>query len=189
MTKSTRRVTKSAADMMTPKTDDEARHMLAKLGLIDREIKRVDELATAQIAAARADQKAFTDLRLGEAKLIHLALQNYFTAHETRLTDGGKRRAVQWPEGSMGHRLSKPKVKLLLEEEDVLDELEARGLDHLIRQTQSIAKDVILAADPEDIAHLADLLTIDQRKEFFATAAAEPSERSIEVERTAGEVR
>lgn len=171
------RIHKATAQMIVPQDDDAARAMIAKLGQIDRNLAEVGELIRARIEGARADFKAITDVANGEAKLIHAALQAYFEANADRLTDGGKRRTVDWPEGRMGHRLSKPKLKLLAEEDSIIDVIDRLGLDGLLRVDVQLEKPAItnilkggtdFAA--EHVAVLAALMSIEQREEFFAAA-------------------
>lgn len=180
--KSSRRVYKSAASAVVLNTDTEARAMIARLGEIDRAIAHQADIARQEVEQAKATLKAVADNLTTDAKAIHRALKSYFEAHADRLTDGGKRKTVDWPEGRMGHRLSKPKLKLLMEEALVVDFLDARCLDHLLRVDIHVDKAAMLAALADGTDNVADLAEIDQREEFFAAAAEVETERAVEVD-------
>jgi phage host-nuclease inhibitor protein Gam len=183
MSKSTRTY-KSAAQLIVPQSDDAARVMLARLGEIDADISARKASINAEIEKAKAQYKAYADTRSDEAKTIHLALQSYFEAHAQRLTEDGARKSIDWPEGRMGLRQSKPKLKLLMEDAEIISELDARNLDHYLRTQISLNKEGLIAAllDETDEA-ITDLVTIEQREEFFATAASLQAEDSVEVAR------
>jgi len=176
------RVTKSkAAELIIPQTDDEARRMVARLGDQARRVAEQAELTRQQIESLRGQLKAFSETIDQESALLHKALQVYFEAHAERLTEGGKRRSVDWPEGQLGHRLSKPKVKLLLDEDSVVDLLDARGLDHLLRTRIEIEKPALLAALLNAEAEVLDLAEVVQREEFFVAPAAADAPPALEV--------
>lgn len=175
------RITKSAADLILPQNDTEARVMIARLGTAQRRAAAQTELVRAEIEKLKSDLKSFLDVIDGEARLLHKALQAYFTAHAERLTEGGKRRTVDWPEGQMGHRLSKPKVKLLLEEALVIDFLDTRQLDEMLRVKTEIDRNALLAALQDGIPEVLDLAEIDQREEFFVAPDAPDAPPALEV--------
>jgi phage host-nuclease inhibitor protein Gam len=175
------RIYKAAAPII-PLDDETARAMIARLGEIDSSVAAQAEIAQGAITQLKADLKVFVDLRNEEAKLLSAGLHGYFQKHENRLTDNGKRRSVDWPEGRMGYRLSKPSLKYLMDEDAVVDALDARNLDHFIRITVEPNKELMLAAliDKTD-ADIGDLCEIKQREEFFAAAASISQPDSVDV--------
>jgi phage host-nuclease inhibitor protein Gam len=184
MAKSTRTY-KSAASLIVPQDDEAARNMLARLGEIDRDIAAAAEQVRKQVEKAKAQLKKFSDVRTDEAKTIHRALQSYFEAHQARLLDGSERKSIDWPEGCLGLRLSKPALKLIQEEALVIDALDERNLDEFLRVQISINRKAMIAALLDGTTDLlADLAEIKQREEFFASPSAEQSPSSIEVEPT-----
>lgn len=176
------RVTKSkAAELIVPQTDDQARAIIARLGDGTRRLAEQAELTRQQIESLRGQLKAFADVIDQEAALQHRALQIYFEAHAERLTDSGRRKTVDWPEGQMGHRLSKPKVKLLMDEQLVIDFLEAWNLDHMLRVKVEIDRQALLADLLTEGPLVSDLAEIVQREEFFVAPAAADAPPALEV--------
>lgn len=176
------RVTKSkAAELIVPQNDDQARAVIARLGDGTRRLAEQAELTRQQIESLRGQLKAFADVIDEEATLQHKALQIYFEAHAERLTDNGRRKTVDWPEGQMGHRLSKPRVKLLQDEELVIDALEARALDIMLRFKVEIDRQELLADLLTEEPLVSDLAEIVQREEFFVAPAAADAPPALEV--------
>ncbi|TXG82041.1 MAG: hypothetical protein E6R12_12565 [Sphingomonadales bacterium] len=176
------RITKSkAAELIVPQTDDQARAIIARLGDGARRLAEQAELTRQQIDSLRGQLKAVADVIDGEAALQHKALQIYFEAHAERLTEGGRRKTVDWPEGQMGHRLSKPKVRLLQGEELVIDALEARALDVMLRVKVEVDRQALLADLLSKEPLVSDLAKIEQREEFFVAPAAADAPPALEV--------
>ncbi len=143
------RVKTAAHNLPVPQDKDEANATIARIGEIDREIKRLevdrdDELARVKDAYGQRLQPL-----KNEREALTKGMQTWASSHRRDLLSSG-RKSVKFPAGEFGWRLRPPRVTIS-RKVDVIAELEARSLHRLIRVIKDVNREAIREC-PDDVA-------------------------------------
>lgn len=169
--------TKTPAPRCVPQSDAEAREMIARLGILQRELERRETDMNAALANIKQKvEAAAAPLRERHAEATE-ALRIYCAAHRDRLTQGGRSKTVDFGTGTVAWRQRPPKVTLSGKVEAVLEALLAgpRAWRKFIRVKNEIDKEAMLAA-PETALTVPGVKKIGSAGEDFVV---EPFEAQL----------
>ena len=158
------RVKTLARNLPVPQDDDEANAAIARIGEIEREMKR--------IAADRDDElariKDTYDQRLKplkeEREALVSGLETWAATRRKALTKG-RTKTVRFPAGEFGWRLRPPRVTVS-RKIDVIAELEVRGLERFIRVVKEVNREAI-REEPQAVADVPGITVGSAGEDFW----------------------
>lgn len=173
MTKSNRITTESVP---APQTKGEAELLLSQIGNLQREVtvnatKQADEIATVKERFNKRNEE-IADVITSCFKRLYV----WAEANKIRLLKG-KGKSVRISSGTISWRKTPPKVNVR-NTEKVIEQIKAKGLDHLLRPIVEINKEAVLA-NPDDIAGISGISITS--KEQFAVKPLETNVEKVEV--------
>lgn len=163
MAKATRTKT-AAVKVPVPQTRNEAAMAVARIGVLNRLVARIetdlnDDIATRKELAERA----VSPLRQ-QVEALTQGLQVWAEAHRSELTAGGKSKSADIGTGVISWRLRPPKVNLRAVDQ-VIQALRARGLRRFLRVKTEVNKEKLLAE--RDVALTVEGISIGSEGEDF----------------------
>lgn len=164
------------ANIPVPQSREEAAGMIARLGVLRREIARTEADLNDEIAALKTSaEKAVAPLS-EEADALTEGVKTWCEANRSRLTDGGKTKTADLGTGTISWRLRPPSVTVR-GVDTVIDALKALGFSRFVRVKEEVNKDAMRAE--ADVARTVPGVSIGSPGEDFVV---EP----FEVELAAG---
>ena len=169
------RLKTAAAPINVPQTRESVAACIGEIGALSRNLQRIEHDMNDALTGLKAGfEEQAAPLR---ARITALTggVQIYGEANRDLLTQNGKVKTVAFPTGEILWRLNPPSVRLTDSEANIIEALEAMGLQAFVRYTPTLNKDAI-KADP-DAARNVPGLKIAQSEAFvvvpFEIALAE----------------
>lgn len=162
------------ANTPVPQSREEAAQFIHEIGMLQRQVARVEADMNDEIAAAKNRAEKAT---LGVRDTIdHLTegLRTWCEANRATLTDNNKRKFADLGTGKIEWRLAPPKVTLR-KVDDVIKRIKTLGLKQFLRESVEVDKEAMLK-DPEK-ARLITGVSIGSAGESFYV---EPFETEIQ---------
>lgn len=163
MTKTTKRIKKTAALVRVPQDRIEAAVAIARIGTISRETQRIETRMNDELADLKAAYEAEAEPLRAEVEALTEGLHIWAEANRESLTQGGKVKTAQLPTGELVWRIRPPSVRIS-GADAVMDVLRRRGLARFIRTKEEISKEAILN-EPQAVAGVPGI-AISQAEDF-----------------------
>jgi phage host-nuclease inhibitor protein Gam len=184
MSKSKKRI-KATAFPIVPATREQAEEALLNIGVLQREITKIEAEMNDQLTAVKAKYEK-------QAQPLNADIEKYFQglhiwAEANRhLLLKGKSKTAKLATGELLWRTTPPSVSLPRKPkalEAVIEELKRADLGHLVRVKEEVNKEAVLD-DPEAVKGIAGI-KIKQREEFVAKPFESQIERAEPVKKDA----
>ncbi len=161
----------AAADLPIPKSMEEAADYVAQIGRERRDIEGIERTLNEKLTELRTEYAEMSAAHREKAERLFEGLKMYCEVNRHTICPGDRKSKVL-PTGTIAWRVTPPSVRLSKVEE-VLRELQERGLSEYIRVKQEVDKEAILSA-PAGVAGIPGI-SICQREEFVV----EPAEDNV----------
>lgn len=167
----TTRTKRKAEAVPAARDAEEANAFIARIGELQRAML-LEETALAETIAAAKDKTAaaVAALQAEEDRLVR-GLQLWAEANRSALTEGGKRKTVALPAGTIAWRLAPPAVRLT-RPADVLQYLVEQGREEFLRRKVEIDKAAMLSM-PEAAAEIPGVTIASSGEEFVIEPGAQ----------------
>lgn len=152
------------ANAPVPQSREEAANFLHDIGVMQRQVARIEADMNDEIASAKnRAEKATLGLR-DSIDAMTIGLRTWCEAHRDALTENGKRKFADLGTGKIEWRFAPPKVTIRAAE-DVIARIKTLGLSIFLREKIEIDKEAMLR-EP-DKARLIQGVTIGREGENF----------------------
>jgi len=143
------RLKTQARNLPVPQDETEANETIARIGKIDREVKRIEAGRDDELARIKdAHGQRIKPLK-EEREALLAGLETWAAGRRRKLLKSG-RKSVRMPAGEFGWRLRPPRVTVS-SKVDVIAELQARRLKRFIRVTRQVNREAI-REEPQAVA-------------------------------------
>ena len=162
------------SNLPVPQSDTEAASALARIGVLARDIARIE--CTCNDAVSKLTEDAgvkAAPLREREELLIE-GLKTYCEANRDRLTEGGRSKTIVFATGAISWRTRPASVKLRDKVEVIVERIKALKLIAFLRTKEEINKEAMLA-DQETAKSVTGVSIASDGEDFFV----EPLEVNI----------
>ncbi len=143
------RVKTMARNLPVPQDEAEANDSIARIGKIDREMKRLEADRDDELARIKDAYGQRLKPLKEEREALIAGLETWAAGHRRQLLKHG-RKSVRFPAGEFGWRLRPPRVTIS-SKVDVIAELQARGLERFIRVIRQVNREAI-REEPQAVA-------------------------------------
>lgn len=157
------RIKSAAAAVDVPQNRDIASSFIARIGLLDRELTRLETHMNDEAALVKARWEESADPLRREVVALTAGVQIWAEANRDTLTQHGKVKTAVLPTGEIIWRLRPPSVRVT-GADAVLDALRRLGLKRFIREKEEVNKEAILN-EPKAVAHVHGI-AISQGEDF-----------------------
>lgn len=169
-----KKVKTAAASLPIPQSREEAAAVLARLGVLSREVGRIEADMNDAIAKLKEAAEAKAQPKRGEAGDLLAGLQVWCSANRAELTDGGKTKTADLGTGTVSWRHRPPKCSLR-DVEAIIARLKELNLAKFLRQTVEVDKEAMLR-EPALARTVAGVTIASGGEDFIA----EPLELALE---------
>lgn len=142
------KVTTLGTNYPVPQSREQAASAVAEIGALNREIGRIEAALNDRIAKAKEDAEARAAPLRDRVAASTEGLRIWAEANRADLTNGGKVKTADLGTGTLSWRTLPPKVRLPGKPEAItalIDRLKSMGLQRLIRTSEEVSKEAILA--------------------------------------------
>lgn len=156
-----------------PQDRDEADRMIAMLGEARRDLARREADMNDELAAVKERHERAAAPLKGLAADLMAGIETWCAANRAALTQGGRVKFARFAAGEVKWRVRPPRVTVRAQEQ-VIAALKGLGLARLVRVTETVNREAILA-EPEAVAGIAGI-SIGSAGEDFVV---EPYEEAL----------
>jgi len=161
-----------------PNSLDEAAKFLARLGQEQREIDRINMALNEKLEGLKVKATAETKPHQESIAGIVDGLFVFAESRREELTDGGKKKTMDLPTGTLAWRVTPPSVSLRNVKE-VLVRLKTMGLSQFVRTKEEVDKEAMLKE--QKLAKSVKGVSITQHEDFLVKPTELAAEIAFEV--------
>ena len=165
--KPTRFKTPAKPSAFVPQTKDECAETINKIGLIQREIQRIQTKMNDELAVITDKYTGSITDQIAILKHFQDGVQTYCEAHRDALTQNGKTKSGEFVTGSVMWRQKPPSV-LAKGIDSIIETLNRLGLSRFVRVKNELNKEAILN-EPDAIKGIAGLTIKTGVEDFVIT--------------------
>lgn len=167
MSTATKTRIKAKAQIAAPQTKDEAARDIARLGELQRELKRQVATMNDAIGAITAQYQPTIEVLQGRIDLAQKGVQTWCEANRETLTEAGKFKTANLVTGEVSWRIRPPSVTVR-GAEAVIDTLKRVGLSKFVRTKEEVNKEAILNERAEAVG-IAGITIVSGVEDFVIT--------------------
>lgn len=146
-----------------PATKEELNEFLRKLSECHQKIQKIQLEANRKINAIKAEASEQINPLQKEVDSLFEGIFIFAQAHQNELTNNGKNKTVNFPNGTIFWRRNPPSV-FLRNVKEIINFCKERGLPQFIRVREEVNKEAMLA-DPETASKIKGVKIV-QKEEF-----------------------
>jgi len=163
MAKKVTKLKNDAIQYPVPQSRESCTEYIAKIGMLQRERKRIETAMNDAIAALKQQYEEQARPKADEIRALSAGVQVWCEANRMAITSNGKVKFANLAAGEIKWRMRPPRVTLR-GKENIIETMKRLGLDRFLRVSVDVNKDALLA-EP-DVAATIPGVTIKQAEDF-----------------------